>query len=229
MVIRIGAENTLNHGVNFHSCNDHTTYSLVWRSNPCNFLCCQAHRFGIQFYLNFQCPLPGGSARWIACNLMNQNQVYEKHKNENFSYSTFTTGFKICLYARHFDSSVCQHEIFGWHFADSSKLLKSYLIAENLNEVKSSSLKKQFFKSSEKSAKYRQKIPYGQTDESKHLAYRHILKPVVKVHEEKFSFLCFFSLPAIRHADPPCLHVTHMQTNPWATSHMVKLLLPDIL
>ena len=84
----------------------------------------------------------GGSARRIACNLMNLNQVYEKHKNENFSYNTFTTGFKICLYARHFDSSVCPHEIFWWHFANSSKLLKNHLIAENLNEVKSSSLKK---------------------------------------------------------------------------------------
>ena len=147
----------------------------------------------------------GGSARRIACNLMNLNQVYEKHKNENFSSCTFTTGFKICLYARCFDSSVCPHKIFWWHFANSSKLLKNYLIAENLNEVKSSSLKKLFFKSLEKLAKSSQKIPCGQTDESKSLAYRHILKLVVKVHEEKFSFLCFFSLPAIRHAEPPWL------------------------
>ena len=147
--------------------------------------------------------MTGGSARRIACNLMNLNKIYEKHKNENLSYSTFTTGFKICLYARHFNSSVCPHEFFWRHFADSSKLLKNHLIAENLNEVKSSSLKKLFFKSLEKAAKCRQKIPCGQTDESKPLAYRHILKPIVTVHEEKFSFLCFFSLPAIRHADPP--------------------------
>ena len=133
---------------------------------------------------------------------MNLNQVYKKHKNENFSCNTFTTGFKICLCARHFHSSVCPHELFWWHFANSSKLLKNHLITENLNEVKSSSLKKLFFKSLKKSAKCCQKIPCGQTDESKHLAYRHILKPVVKVHEENFSFLCFFSLPAIRHADP---------------------------
>ena len=86
---------------------------------------------------------------------MNLNQVYEKHNNENFSCSTFTTGFKICLYARHFDSSVCPHE---WHFADSSKLLKNHLITENFNEVKSSSLKKLFFKSLEKSVKCHQKI-----------------------------------------------------------------------
>ena len=122
----------------------------------------------------FLCRDQGGSARRIGCNLVNLNQVYEKYKNKNFSHSTFTTGFNICLYARYFDSSVCRHEIFGWHFADSSKLLKNHLIAENLNEVKSSSLKKLY-----------------------------ILKPVVKVQEEKFTFLCFFSLPAIRHADFP--------------------------
>ena len=33
----------------------------------------------------------------------------------------------------------------------------------------------------------------------------HILKKVVKVVEEKFKFLCFSSLPAIRYADPPWL------------------------
>ena len=63
--------------------------------------------------------------------------------------------------------------------------------------------KKLFFKSLEKLTKCCQKIPCGQTDESKHLVHRHILKPVAKVHEEKLSFLCFFSLPAIRHADSP--------------------------
>ena len=55
----------------------------------------------------------------------------------------------------------------------------------------------------EESAKCHQKILCGHTDESKQLAYRHILKTVVKVVEEKFNFLCFSSLPAIRRADPP--------------------------
>ena len=91
----------------------------------------------------------------------------------------------------------------------SSSLLKNHLIAENLNEVKSSSLQKLFFKSLEKSAKCRQKISCGQTDESKRLMYRHILKPVTKVHKEKFSFLCFFSLAAIRHTDPPGIPQKH--------------------
>ena len=72
-------------------------------------------------------------------------------------------------------------KFFDGTFANSSKLLKKHLITENLNEVKSSSLKKLFFKSLEKSAKCCQKIPCGQTDESKCLAHRHILKPVVKV------------------------------------------------
>ena len=74
------------------------------------------------------------------------------------------------------------------------------MIAANLNEVKLSSLTKWFFKSLEESAKCRQKILCGHTDESKHLAYRHILKTVVKVVEEKFECLCFC---AIRRADPP--------------------------
>ena len=51
----------------------------------------------------------------------------------------------------------------------------------------------------QKLAKCRQKIPCGQTDESKRPVYRLILKPVVKVHEEKFSFLCFFQFTC----DPP--------------------------
>ena len=123
-------------------------------------------------------------------------------KRLNFSSTTFTTVFKICLYTRCFDSSLCPHNIFWWHFADSSKLLKNNLITANLNEVKSSSLTKWFFKSLEESAKCRQKILCSHTDESKHLVHRHILKTVEKVVEEKFKFLCFSSLPAIRRANP---------------------------
>ena len=81
--------------------------------------------------------------------------------------------------------------------------MKNHLIAANLNEVKSSSLTKWFFKSLEELAKCHQKILCEHTDESKHLAYRHILKTVVKVVEEKLKFLYFSSLRAIRHADPP--------------------------
>ena len=126
----------------------------------------------------------GGSARRIA-------GKPEKHKNLNFSSSTFTTVFKICLWARCFDSSVCPHKIFWRHFADSSKLLKNHFV----NELDLTSFKfaviKWFFKSLEKLAKCHQKILCGHSDESKYLAYIHILKTVVKVMEEKFNFLCF--------------------------------------
>ena len=124
----------------------------------------------------------GGSAWQIACKL-------EKHTKFNFFCTTFTTVFKICLYASSFDSSVCPHKIFWWHFANSSKLLKI------VNELDFTSFKfsaiKWFFKSLEESAKCHQKFLCGHTDESKCLAYRHFLKAVVKVVEEKFSFLYF--------------------------------------
>ena len=77
------------------------------------------------------------------------------------------------------------------------------MIAANLNEVKLSSLTEWFFKSLEELAKCHQKILCEHTDESKHLAHRHIFKIVVKVVEEKFKFLCFSSLSAICRADPP--------------------------
>ena len=118
--------------------------------------------------------LPGGSARRITGKL-------EKNKNLNFSSTTFTTVFKICLYARHFDSSVCPHNIFWRYFSDSSKLLKNYFINElDLTSFKCAAIK-WFFKSLEELAKYHQKILCGYTNESKCLAYRHISKTVVKV------------------------------------------------
>ena len=105
----------------------------------------------------------GGSARRIADKL-------EKYKNLNFSSTTFTTVFIICLYENGFEN---------------------HLIAASLNEDKSSSLTKWFFKSLEELAKCHKKILCGHTDDSKCLAYRHILKTVVKVVEEKLIFLCF--------------------------------------
>ena len=64
-----------------------------------------------------------------------------------------------------------------------------------VNELDLTSFKfaaiKWFFKSLEESPKWHQKILCGHTDESKHLAYRHILKTAVKVVEEKFKCLCF--------------------------------------
>ena len=125
-----------------------------------------------------------GSARRIAGKL-------ETHKHLNFSSTTFSTVFKICLYARCFESSVCEHKIFWWHFANFSKLLKKHFVNElDLTSFKFAAIK-WFFKSLEL-AKCCQKKLCGHTDESKHLAYRHILKTVVKVVEEKFNFFVFF-------------------------------------
>ena len=39
-----------------------------------------------------------------------------------FSFSSFTIYFKICLYARHFDTLDCPHWIFWWYFTNSPKL-----------------------------------------------------------------------------------------------------------
>ena len=128
--------------------------------------------------------IQGGSAWRIAGKL-------EKHKHLNFSSTTFTTVLKICLYARCFDSSVCPHKFFWQHFADSSKLLKNHFVNElDLTSFKFAAIK-WFFKSLEELAKYHQKILCRITDESKCLVYRHILKRVVKVVEEKLNFLCF--------------------------------------
>ena len=117
----------------------------------------------------------------------------------NFSSTTFTTIFKICLYARCFDSSVCPHNNFWWHFVDSPKLLKNHLITANLNEVKSSSLTKWFFKSLEESAKCDQKILCSHTDESKHLVYRHILKNSWESSGGEIQIFVFFQFTC----DPP--------------------------
>ena len=57
------------------------------------------------FLLVFEFKNQGGSARRITGKL-------EKHKNLNFSSTTFSTVFKICLYSGCFNSSVHEHKIF---------------------------------------------------------------------------------------------------------------------
>ena len=139
------------------------------------------------------CHVPGGgegSVRRIAGKL-------KKHKNLNFSSTTFTTVFKIYLYARCFDLSVCPHKIFLQHFVDSSQLLKNHFVNElDLTAFKFATIK-WFFKSLEESAKCHQKILCGHTDESKCLGYRHLLKTVMKVVEEKFKYFFVFFLNLI--------------------------------
>ena len=102
-----------------------------------------------------------------------------------FSFSSFTIDFKICLYARHFDTSHCPPDIFWLHFASSPKLWENNLSAENLNEVQSSFRHKLFSQSFEELAKCSQNMSGGQCDVSKRLVYRHILKSIVRELKEK--------------------------------------------
>ena len=105
--------------------------------------------------------------------------------------SFFTIDFKICLYARRFDTSHCLHDIFWLHLVNSPKLWENYLITENLNEVHWHIL---FSQSFEELAKCSQNMSCGQCEVSKCLAYRHILKSVVKKLEEKKQKLSFSKL-----------------------------------
>ena len=89
-----------------------------------------------------------------------------------FSSSFFTIDFKICLYARCVDNSHYPHDILWLHFANSSKLW------ENKNV-------KLFSQSFEELAKCSHNMSCGQCEVSTHLAYRHILKSIVKKLEEK--------------------------------------------
>ena len=58
--------------------------------------------------------------------VMNLIKVYSNSKKQFFfwfiSLSSFTIYFKICLYARLFDTSHCPSDIFWLHFASSPKL-----------------------------------------------------------------------------------------------------------
>ena len=150
-----------------------------------------SHTFSVQFWYDFK-----QSSSFVECNVSQGDQrgglhmnwwtwiKFKKNTKTRISLSLlsqlFLNVFKICLYGGHFDSSVCPQKVFWQHFADSSKHLKNHLIAENLNEVKSSSLIKWFFKSLKELVKCCQKILCGHTDESKCPPYRHILKTVVK-------------------------------------------------
>ena len=86
----------------------------------------------------------------------------------------------VLKYAYRLD--VLIHQFVYMEFSDGTlPILKNNFFNElDLTSFKFSVIK-WFFKSLEKSAKCHQTIPCGQTDESKCLVYRHILKPVVKV------------------------------------------------
>ena len=117
----------------------------------------------------------GWTARQIACELQTWLKFIQVPKTLNFwffSSSFFTIDFKICLYASCFDTSHCPHDILWLHFANSSKLW------ENKNV-------KFFTQSFEELAKCSHNMSCGQCEASKQLAYRHILKSIVKKLEEK--------------------------------------------
>ena len=99
-----------------------------------------------------------------------------------FSSSFFTIDFKICLYARHFDTSHCPHDIFWLHFANSSKLWENKMCQRT--SFKFSAIKL-FSESFGELTRCSQKMSCGQCEVSKRLAYRHILKSIVKKLEEK--------------------------------------------
>ena len=138
--------------------------------------------------------LQGWAARQIACELQTTLKFNQVPKNWIFGFSLPVSSqliSKICLYARCFDTSHCPCDIFWLHLVNSSKLWENNLIAENLNEVHWHIL---FSQSFGELTKCSQNMPCGQCEVSKHLAYRHILKLIVKKLEEKTKNSVFINL-----------------------------------
>ena len=105
---------------------------------------------------------------------MNLIKVYSSSKKVLFlvfSFNSFTIDFKICLYTRRFDKSHCPHDTFWLHIANSSKLWENKMYQINLIELHSS---------------------WFGTFCFQHLAYRHILKSIVKELKEKNQKEHFF-------------------------------------
>ena len=121
--------------------------------------------------------------------VMNLNQVFEKTPKWEFFLQYIHNWFLKYAYILHIlINQFVNMKFFWWHFADSSKLLKNHLIAENLNEVHW----KNCFQKFRKSAKCHQKIPRGQTDGSKCLAY--FKTSCESTWKEILIFVFFFSV-----------------------------------
>ena len=74
------------------------------------------------------------------------------------------------------------HQFVHMEFSDSTLLiLLNFKKKIFFNELELTSFKFSAIKSLEELTRWRQKIPCGQTDESKHVGYRHILKTVAEV------------------------------------------------
>ena len=108
-----------------------------------------------------------------------------------FSSSFFTTDFKICLYARWFDTSHCPHDIFWLHFANSSKLWENKMCQWTSFKF---SVIKLFSQSFGELASCSQNVSCGQCEVSKHLVHRHILQSIMKKLEEKNQKFSFFGI-----------------------------------
>ena len=106
-----------------------------------------------------------------------------------FSSCFFTIDFKICLYARRFDTSHRPHDIFWPHFANSSKLWENKTCQWTSFKFSATKLFSQSFGELTRCSK---NMSCGQCEVSKCLAYRHILKSIVKKLEEKNQKFSFF-------------------------------------
>ena len=108
-----------------------------------------------------------------------------------FSSRFFTIDFKICLYARCFDTSHCPYDIFWLHFANSSKVWENKMC--QWTSFKFSAIKL-FSQSFGELTRCSQNMSCGQCEVSKHLAYRHILNQLWRNWKRKTKNSVFLEL-----------------------------------
>ena len=147
-------------------------------------LLCYQHKILLSSFLQYRGKLVFGDQHGRSCDLMNLIQVLLE--KAIISYSLRQCAFKT--FAKYFDSPVFPNGIFPLHFAQSTKLCEKLFDCRELQWTSLKFIDKLF---STELAKCHQIIPCEQTDQSKCLMYRHILKTVVKVFSEKNSLLCF--------------------------------------
>ena len=130
------------------------------------------------------------AARQIVCELQTWLKFIQVPKKLNFwlfSSSFFTIDFKICLYARCFDTSHCPHDIFWLHLVNCPKLWKTIWSLKTWMKFIGTFC----FLKVLKNWQCNQNMSCGQCELSKCLVYRHILKSIVKKLErknQKFTF-----------------------------------------
>ena len=147
------------------------------------------------------------------------NSSLEKLHFWFFSSSFFTIDFKICLYARCFNTLHCPHDIFWLHFANSSKLWENKMC--QWPSFKFSTIKL-FSQSFVELTRCSQNMSCGQCEVSKHLAYRHILKSIVKKLEEKNQKFSYFGT-WINFNQVCSSHAICRVAHPWLCSPHLKI------